>query len=385
VGDRGSSPVTISYQILTQTRENKMNMPGVGNQFFALPQKVRVAVEAGMSMWELQLTTPFDNTQKIFRLWDARVFEDVQTGTTKIRYNFVWYRGDDAYVEFRPDNRGICVAFVPDDPMYHNRVMLASMLPQNRIKVMRIHTPEGAIPGKTAHEYLKCVWDTCFEWHVVKKTHEGTTSIIAQFKNLPDADALLYRMRADISDEKASEREKVWIIQSNTDEIREIIGKYRGAWTQSQEFQNSIKPKIQKAINDRTSGMAKSTNIVQMLIDAAATMTDTDRARLSEVFAGKASNNTVAAPSTASPDSPNPAEDLSGMHMSKLRTIAKAKGVVSKDKTKEQIIKEIEAKVEAEKAAIVSPNVAAESIADGILPSYDQFKEDDDEDEVIVT
>lgn len=351
-----------------------MNMPGIGN-YGTLPEKFQTIIDSGISLFELRLTAFFDNAQKIFSLWDVRVVEEARPGSTQLRFRRQWYNDDNAYVLFVPNDKGRCTGMCPDDMTWHNRVILASLLPDARYEVMRLHTPAGIIPAKAAIEHIRCIYDYAFRW-VVRRGRETL------YRSNDHRDAYEW-MKREIPEH---EKEGVSVVLGKTEEIERLVGTYRTAWSRSPEFLQEHKPKIEAMIRQRTQGISARSRS-QTIAEQIDSMSEAERSALAQkLFPGLVMGAAPKKKEAAAKADPAPAaapeeeKPLSSRSMNELRQLAKAKEINTKGLTKEAIVEAIEAKVaeELEKLGAPAATVAPEPEEE---PDYSQFNEEDEESE----
>jgi hypothetical protein len=316
-----------------------MNMPGIGN-YGTLPERFQTIVDSGISLFELRLTSPFDNAQRIFSLWDVRVIEEARPGSTQLRFRRQWFNDDNAYVEFRPNDKGRCTGMCPDDMSWHNRMVLAGLLPDARFEVMRIHTPSGIVPAKAAIEHIRCIYDYAFRWCV----RRGNETL---FRSTDQREAFEW-MKRELPDH---EKEEASVVLGKIAEIEPLIGKYRSAWSRSPEFLQEHKPKIEAMIRQRTAGTTVRSRS-QSILEQIDVMSDVERSALvAKLFPGGAPSPAApkAAPVAALDSEETPLDKRS---MNELRGLAKAKEINSKGLSKDAIIAAIEEKLAEEREAL---------------------------------
>jgi hypothetical protein len=341
-------------------------MPGLGNpmrvtsQFFQLPERFQNTVNAGVPLFEARRTQPFNNTQKTFGLWDARATFYVREGTFDSGYRVSWYTNDNCYVEFRPGKLGICTGFIPDDRFWHNRIVMIDLLESNQINIERLHTPDGTIPSRLIVQELSALRDYINEWRILV----GEKIVFRGSKD----DASSYVA------EKLPETDNYQLLTGRTAEIEKLIKKYGGGWMECQEFEQEHRPRIAELITKRQP--ANNPVPVSNFADLLKGMTQGELKQVAEMFRPFLGNQEGAPEVAAKSNGEVPIENRD---INELRQIAKTYSINTKGLTKESIIDQIKDAVTKRTAS-----QAIEAIADvgGKAPEYDQFREDEDQEEM---
>jgi hypothetical protein len=338
-------------------------MPGIGslnhnaNRFYQLPDQQQTTVDAGVSLIECRLTKPFDNTQKIFGLWDVATRMKMMEGSFGVRYQTHWFQDSQSYVEFRPQRgNGICVGFVPDDPVWHNRIILVDLLEGAQVDIARVHTQQGAISQQIALAQIRCVRDYIKEYAV-----EVAGQVVFTAKKRSLADEYVIK-------ECAGKDAKVrWTL---TQEIMALYREYRGAWMSCPEFQSTHRKRIEQTILSTTQTVtaSKAASVVEELLSLPAE----EQAKIRAFFTGGTVDPAATAQAEAQPAADGKGEvPLEKMHINSLRQIAKEYGINTKDMAKEDVVAAIKKSVNESAATAPSNPVPPPEMA----TDYSQFND----------
>jgi hypothetical protein len=302
---------------------------------YSLPERFQTVVDAGIPLFELRKTRPFDNVQRDFGYWNVRVREYTQSGTLRLTYDTRWFVGPQAYIEYVPNKRSICTAFAPDDETWHNRVYIASNLDSGTFTIERIHTANGVIPGQAVLQQIKILREFLYEWRVI----DGGTIV---FRSKLPAGA-----QAFAKDFMTKNGRTVEVLQARTDPVEKLIAQYRGRWVECPEFQTLIKPKVVDAIAEAEKVSPMPVTMAQMgqsLLSQVARMTDQDRLALAAMLRPYMIGEERVGHGTSAPDAKEPARsdedqraELVKMPLAALRKLAKTKGLDTRNQSKVEI------------------------------------------------
>lgn len=123
-----------------------------------VPERYQDAMQYGINFFELRLPRPEINNQVLFGFFDVRVTHDMSPSSSRIVFNDEWLTDMNARIEFEiVNNRGLSVAFVPDDKYWHNRVVLADT---SGLILAQYHTSQGVVPGRVMIQELRALKET---------------------------------------------------------------------------------------------------------------------------------------------------------------------------------------------------------------------------------
>lgn len=123
-------------------------MPGRGNSFGLFPdmdEEEHLVLNIKVPLIQLVYPKPVFFDQQLHNYFDVKV-EDPAPGQRNSRLNVKWFTGGDAKVLFKVKNRktGLAVAWVPDDPWMHNRLLLMTH-PEHEKLIKQLRRPDGNI------------------------------------------------------------------------------------------------------------------------------------------------------------------------------------------------------------------------------------------------
>ena len=132
-------------------------------QFADLPEKLQPAMESGLSFFEIRFQGEKRFNMNVFGFYDVIVERNMEmVRRSSVRYNVDWRTGRDAKITFKCENQktGLSIAFMVDDPFWHNRMMMAF----NPVyMIFALHTREGQIPGSIVSGEIECMREICME------------------------------------------------------------------------------------------------------------------------------------------------------------------------------------------------------------------------------
>ena len=178
------------------------------------------------------------NDFTIHGLWDVRVIERLRQVSMRIDHEIRWYRGQNAYVRFTYVGKGRCYGYIPDDELYHNRVMLSTLMGTNAsFNILRHHSSNGFIGRERVIKELMLVRDLTHDWVVSNPNKE----VVFRSKEREEAD-----------DYKNSHKEeKLNVSFGKSGPIQRIIDQHRHLWWFQPEWKNIELPKIKEIVADR--------------------------------------------------------------------------------------------------------------------------------------
>jgi hypothetical protein len=229
-------------------------------------------VDSGIPLFELRKTRIYDNSQKDFGFWDVRVREEVAQNL-RLSYRQNWFTGDNAYIEYFPNKKGIATAFAPDDHIWHNRVMLACTMSEGNYTIEALHTKDGSLSANIARLNIVCLRNYIFVWNVEKVTDRGREIVFTSKK------------REECEEAQREIGTSARIVFGKIPEIEALIRKFRGRWVESPEFQDLHRPKVSAMIEEKTKIEKPSVASVGLsLIENVRNMNQAEREELSKLL-----------------------------------------------------------------------------------------------------
>ena len=308
-----------------------------------LPEAKQLVIDAGWPLFEVRKTKLFDNTQRDFGYWDCRAWDDVDPGTLRATYRWRWFDNDNAYIEYFPNKKGLCTAFIPDDPIWHNRIMMACAISEGKFSIQRYHTKDGTVPANVATTYITVIRNYIFEWKVILKE---TGECVFRSKKADECNAF-----ADATEDPTE------VELGKLKPIEGFIKQLGPRWMSSPEWIANYKPALVDLIDKATSPMESSVaTIGQNLIQQVGNLSQEDRQKVAAMLMGDAPVNI---PAPAAPAQPLGAKTLTSESVAledkpwtEIRRIASAKGIaLTRGMKQPDVIAAIKAKVIADQEA----------------------------------
>jgi hypothetical protein len=222
-------------------------------EFSTVPEKYQDAVRAGICFFELRLKGKDFHGRGMFGPYgvECKELEDAKPNApVNYRFSIRWItNGNVAGIRFEPAGKnGLSVAFMPDDPWWHNRSLL---LENTTYEVVAYHTPNGSYPAADIMVDIDAFREVIMESKTRYFCVDSVGRLVAESwdekeiaKKVEDNPGSTVRTR------------KLW---EKTNEIKTLIVKNKGieyGWTNSPEFQLNIKPKIMKLAEERARSIA---------------------------------------------------------------------------------------------------------------------------------
>ena len=272
-----------------------------------LPPDKQLIIDSGINLIELRLTKQFFNNQRRFGWWDVRVSEQFDGRTMRARYNTRWFQDDGAYVEFVTDSkRGVCTGYVPDDPSWHNRTSIASVMDSGDFTIEKVHTSNGIVPRDRIVGELRAVRNY-LEEYIIEFRDEYGIETIERRKTSQECDKYI----RDIVSKDRSLAPKYTYRMSKIKAVEELVTRYGCNWITSDEFQKEHRPNIEAVISS-TVKPAQSTMLDEASVASAFEAMPPDVLRRILVRAGLAvPDPTATAPSALEA---NPVEPIKGVN-----------------------------------------------------------------------
>jgi hypothetical protein len=311
----------------------------VAGSFMVLPEKAQNIVSAGIPLFELRKPDMSWNSCKDFGLWNVSVREEIHPTRHTLIFRKNWFKGHTAYVEYFPNKKGFLFGFCPDDPFWHNRIILCKMVDSTAATIIeRYHTINGTLPGRRLLEELRILRDHIYEYCTVA------------------GDKVVHRSRdknecIEVGDKLVSSDkiDRYTVESQRTEEIQRLAKRFGSNWIVSQAFQSEVRPEVEKKIAVLGAPRVGSGLASDQVIDLFKQMSPTDRAVMRSILLSEESSD-VAVHQSATPE-PNEETPLSECDYNTLRRIAKSRNITTANLKKPQLLAEIERVLAEEKEA----------------------------------
>jgi hypothetical protein len=312
-----------------------------GLNFLQLLEPEQMAIDAGVNLYELRKVALSHNGVKDFGLWDIKAsLRMVQNSSINQSHVVTWVDGPSAYITYRANDKGVCTGFCPDDPLWHNRLILCAISTKNTV-VDRYHTRDGVVAGALAKQELDILFNAIHDYKLVDND-DPVDGVKTLFRSAnPQEVEAAYR---DYVIKNRSEKSKYQVLVSKIEEIEALIFEYSSDWFKSETFQKEIRPSIEaeiKAFTDESTVGAVAGDVLANVRK----MTPEQRTELAALL------NLAPAPvqlpvtigtnvDTQEQSTETPTE---AMKLDDLRRIAADQGIVTGRKSKAQLLEEIRA------------------------------------------
>jgi hypothetical protein len=126
--------------------------------YSTIAEEFQAALRSGINFFELRAEKPIMFARQIQGPFTVRVTEEFVSALNKSRFNTTWITGERANVRFEVLNpkTGLAKAYLPDDPFWHNRVIIADN--PNLQHIAAYHTRDGMYPGTGLREEINELW-----------------------------------------------------------------------------------------------------------------------------------------------------------------------------------------------------------------------------------
>lgn len=233
-----------------------------GAQVPYMPVEQAKIVRAGFSLFEIRTRDIRFFNQHIMGPYGVKIEEFIVPGAPRGRARATWRTGMDTSLCFDADNDGNCIAWMVDDPWWHNRLHL--MLDPWAQNLSGRHGPQGVTPGFIVKIEIQAMYNVLREtlptfevlqdgkfkhWFFTQKeadefiegkqTYELKTDSKGALKNIPL--------------NKANYKIRPGTVSEYKPEIKNLIDKSRGlryGWTSSEDFKNIWRPIILKEFDN---------------------------------------------------------------------------------------------------------------------------------------
>lgn len=230
-----------------------------------MEEKDHRALEVNIPLFQVVYPKPIYFEEAIHGFFNVKVTSP-DPEIRNSRHSIEWYSGGDAYIPFEIKNMktGLAVAWVPDDPWMHNRIMFMTQ-PKVANMLKQLRRPDGNIISAAEIIFeLKQMESVLMKpvkiWHVARngkneccftkkdeaeryKETQGKTEI-----RLDPKTGTLQPLKVKSAEYSIVEGERL----SWRPEISALIAreknKHRFGWTEADEFKTKWRPKIIEAI-----------------------------------------------------------------------------------------------------------------------------------------
>lgn len=290
--------------------------------FIVLPESKQLIIDSNIALFELKKRTQAWQGSRDFGYWDVRVIEDIDHNNM-INYRKVWAKGPTASIEFTPNNKGIALAFCPDDEFWYNRVKLAATIDHGEYNIERRHTRNGYINGPVATKEITILRDYLYDYCLM-----FNGQVIFRTKNRTEAEEVQY---TKMSENAGS---SITVMRRLIAPLDKLLAKHKGGWVQSPEFQEEHKSAVQ-AIISKEIGSSNKPSMVEVgdqLLGAVSRMTEEQRAQLAKLLKVESTERYVKSTGIDKAKSLDETNDINT-----LRRLAKQKGISTSGMSKDDI------------------------------------------------
>lgn len=231
-----------------------------GAQVPYMPEDKERIYNAGIALFELRAPYKFYFDKTAMGPFNVIVDEIERTRGDPQRV-ITWVTMMSPGIRYVSDSKGNCIAWMPDDPWWHNRIVLMTDPLLN--PVMRHSPKEGLVPASIIRlelQAMRTVLNTSYEkWRVLKdgkrvddvSSEEEAKDLIEEKKQVSlRLDQASGAMKAVALNRAKYSTEKIFVSDYKK-EVREIIRANLGlqnGWTSSEDFQRKYVPLIKREI-----------------------------------------------------------------------------------------------------------------------------------------
>lgn len=131
---------------------------GVFGDYSNIPDNFQAAIRSGVNFFELRAEKPITFARQIQGPFSVEVTEEFAPAFGRTRFITNWITGARANVRFEIFNpkTGLAKAFMPDDPWWHNRILMADNRDLQNIHAY--HTRDGMFPGTRFREEINALF-----------------------------------------------------------------------------------------------------------------------------------------------------------------------------------------------------------------------------------
>lgn len=205
-----------------------------------LPDDKSETINAGIPLFELMCVGAPTGTQLFgFHDVDVRIRKSEKKLDFSLEYDIRWQRGvgfERNYVRYVWDKKTErSYVFIPDDPAWHNRIMIASMINSGKFVITRYINKDGVISGDAITEEMKFIADYIFDHSV---TSEG--EVLFRSKSISEAKSFALT--------QTGKGVKCQVVKSMIPEIEKLVKEFGVTWKVQPEFINGIRKTIEDHI-----------------------------------------------------------------------------------------------------------------------------------------
>jgi hypothetical protein len=279
-----------------------------------MPEMGQNMINAGVSVFELRHHGKRFFNRVSMGPYGAKIIGADDESGRMFRPRVEWRTGAETQLFFEADAKGVCIAWMADDPWWHNRLHLM-LEPWLLAMAVQRHTPRGLIPGYIIQleiQAMRTVLRKRIEQFDVFQDgraldHFNTKEAAEEFVDSKQT----YELKADktgqlrnIPMNKRAYTIKPGSMEEYKPEIRDLIDKYKRlqfGWTSCLEFKNEIRPQIEKEIErlKQTAEPQKAALAPEDLAGAIANWGPEERQRFSELLLGNREKAMEEAPEVA--------------------------------------------------------------------------------------
>lgn len=218
------------------------------------------SVMAGLGMFELRGFIGEHRSPMILGFYNVATRIDTSSGRPEP--SVTWHTGNEAIIRAESRANGVGVAYIPDDPWWHNRVKLLSF--SKVYDIIALHTNKGVLPGTSVKKQMTMLRDRLMEETTVYRIlKDGMPVSDRNTKKEAERELDSFKM-VRLQMDSTTGIQKPIDINTSEYEIVEVKGigfrkeildlekKYRGlqyGWTECLEFQK-IQEEIMAKFNE---------------------------------------------------------------------------------------------------------------------------------------
>lgn len=285
-----------------------------GTKVTPLPDNMDRLIRAGIALFECRVPYQYFFDKVVMGPYNCVVEEFVDPGRPP-RLTVNWITGINAGIKYWADIKtGNCIAWVPDDPWMHNRVVLLANPSLN--PVMRHSPREGLVPRSVIGLELQAIKNMLFSDLLIFKVMKNGREIDFFYDEkeakdfVEDKRNVALKMDANSGTMKAVAQNKTkYDIEKGSKlefkpEIKELIRQYQGlqyGWTSCEEFSKKWRPLIARELTklkaDATPARAVAGTLKPAdMVNAMSSWTPEERTKFREAMAAMISETPAAPP-----------------------------------------------------------------------------------------
>lgn len=239
-------------------------MTGINEQFIGgdaariygeysdIPERFQTSIRAGVNFFELRTEKPIFFDRQINGPFSVSCNGEFNTVRQKETFNVDWQTGERASLRFEVvhPRTGLAKAFLPDDPFWHNRIMICDNPGLQLIHAY--HTREGMFPGSMLLEEINLLYQLITVQATEFTVYNAVGRMIGSFDTRTKAET-------DIKDNGYKNHEvRERIIRVKSPDVLQMINRWhtttrsKFGWTDCQQFE-AIKNEVLRQIKERRS------------------------------------------------------------------------------------------------------------------------------------